>query len=209
MKKTRTILIFLSAAIFFSSCSLIHFVTVKERKSETVQQYTHYLNSFISDTSFSYQLSCIYFDSLSTEKFAINTYKLKYHTSASPVQIRMYDKTGSLITGYEQCFGDISKLGMLETFPMKKIDHLPINYKLSLNCDIDLLNAQKEEKERILKSSEESDYTIIVFYSEWTGWYSKNTLKKLKKYIFKNQKSKILFIKVNTSPECINLRSSR
>jgi hypothetical protein len=60
-----------------------------------------------------------YFDSLSTAKFAINTYKLINKVPASPVQIRMYNNNGQFLYGWEQCFGDLKKLGILDILPFK------------------------------------------------------------------------------------------
>jgi hypothetical protein len=197
--------IYILSVVFLYGCSLVHFISVKAKRGETNGEYNRYLNSLKIDSSLSYQLACNYVDSISTKKYAINEYKLKFGTSASPVQIRMYNASGTLINGYEQCFGDISRLGMLDEFPMKRIGHLPVNYELNLKNDIHLLGLAEKEEKTLLKKAAESQYTIVVFYSEWAGWYSKNTLRKISKYIEKNRDENILFVKVNTSPACPEL----
>lgn len=195
----KRIHLFILVSLLLSSCSLLHYMTVKDATYENKQVYNQFLLSQGVDTSYSYQLSKNYFDSISSKNFAINTYKLKYGTNASPVQIRMYDKKGKLINAYEQCFGEIKKLGQLTEFPMKKIEHLPINYDLYFANDLQLLELPETEKQQLITTSQSMDYTIVVYYTKWIGWYSKSVLKELNKYIQKNNPSRILFMKVNTT----------
>ncbi len=174
-------------------------MTVKDPAYENKQVYNQFLLSQGVDTTYSYQLSKNYFDSISTKNFAINTYKLKSNATASPIQIRMYNNSGKLINAYEQCFGEIKKIGQLNEFPMKKIEHLPINYDLQFENDLKLIELPEKEKQVLITKSQSMEYTIVVYYTKWTGWYSKSVLKELNKYIQKNNPSRILFMKVNTS----------
>lgn len=175
-------------------------MSVGEQKPETSKAYNRYLASLGIDTTYSFQIVGAYYDSLSTEKYAVNTYKLKTGAKASPVQLRVYDNKGNLINGYEQCFGNLSKLGILETMPPKQIAHLPVNYKLSLQKDVNLLNADISKKNALLIRSYSVDYTVFVFYAEWAGRYAKEVLKEINTYIQKHSESRFHFIKVNTAP---------
>ncbi|MBK7183749.1 MAG: hypothetical protein IPH89_12885 [Bacteroidetes bacterium] len=82
---------------------------------------------------------------------------------------------------------------------MKKIEHLPINYDLQFENDLKLIELPEKEKQVLITKSQSMEYTIVVYYTKWTGWYSKSVLKELNKYIQKNNPSRILFMKVNTS----------
>ena len=82
---------------------------------------------------------------------------------------------------------------------MKKIEHLPINYDLYFANDLQLLELPENEKQQLITTSQSMDYTIVVYYTKWIGWYSKSVLKELNKYIQKNNPSRILFMKVNTT----------
>ncbi len=158
-----------------------------------------YLNQLGIDTSYSYQLSYDYRDSLSVRKFAINTYKLQYKTSASPVQLRMYNNEGEFIYGWSQCFGSLKRFGILDSVPLKQVSHLPVNMNLSFQNDINLFNISPLEKEELHTAIEETDYVIVILWAMWAGWYSKDVLKSVNKYVEKNNETKFLVIKLNVA----------
>ena len=195
MKKTFLIL----SVLIFSSCSLIHFLSVNDKKPESRKEYQAYLLANGYDTINSFQLLRNYYDSIHTLPYTLNLYKLKYNTKASPIQIRVYDSTGKFINGYEQCFGELRKTHILDSFPLKKITHFPINYNLLLINDIKLFSHNLIEQREILNNASDKKYTFIVFYSQWASYYSTNTLKLLKKHL-KYNSNNVLLIKVNTSP---------
>ena len=195
MKKTFLIL----SVLIFSSCSLIHFLSVNDKKPESRKEYQAYLLANGYDTINSFQLLRNYYDSIQTLPYTLNLYKLKYNTKASPIQIRVYDSIGKFINGYEQCFGELRKTHILDSFPLKKIIHFPINYNLLLINDIKLFSHNLNEQREILNIASDKKYTFIVFYSQWAGYYSTNTLKLLKKHL-KYNSNNVLLIKVNTSP---------
>lgn len=173
---------------------------MKEKTPECTSEYNSFLLKNGIDTTYSYQLSYNYRDSLSLEKYAINLYKLKSNTKASPIQIRFYSIDGELLNGYEQCFGDIYRFSLLDSLPMKHAPWLPINYKLNLNNDLNLINLRIDERNKILMQKDKHKFVIIVMYSVWANWYSKHILKAVKSYIKKYGEANFLFIKVNTSP---------
>jgi hypothetical protein len=205
IKINKQIIYSLVLLLVLNSCSLIHFLSFKDQGIETPVAYTKFLLQNGIDTTFSFQLSPEYYDSLSTKKYALNLYKTTHNSHASPIQIRFYSNEGKLLNGWEQCFGEITKFPLLDSVPMKKVSHLPINYDLNLNNDLNLLNISSSKRKLIMVQSKKYDYTIIAMYSIWSGWYSKHALKVVNKYINENGKEKILFIKMNTSP-CVKLK---
>lgn len=199
MRNNLYLLFFL---LIFSSCSLIHFLSVDDRTVENRDQYQKYLSSYGYDTTHSFQLLKNYYDSISCLPYTINNYKLKYNTKASPIQIRVYDSTGIFLNGYEQCFGELKRTHILDSFPLKKISHFPINYNLLLKNDVKLFVSDINDQKKIIKESTTKKYTFIVFYSQWAGYYSNNTLEMLKKHLKLNM-SNVLLLKVNTSPNLL------
>lgn len=185
--------------LILSSCSLIHLFSVKERTSEKMDESNKILSKLKIDTLFSYQLykNCI--DSLSVEKYAINTYKLKTKDGASPLQLRMYNNKGKFINGWEMCFGDIHKIGILDSIPFKRVKHLPINYNLSLSSDLSIVNIPN--RELLQKEIEKSDFIILLYWAKWAGWFNGDVIRETQKYLKKNRKQySILLIAVNTAP---------
>lgn len=191
--------IFLLLAL--TSCNTVALFTTYEQQNEKRHEYNYYLQNTISDSLLSYQLLPEMYDSISNKKYALNTYKLKTNTNASGVQIRMYDQSGLLINGYEQCFGDLKKTNLLDSFPMKQIAHLPINKTLRFQNDIHLFCKTPIQKQELIDLSSQYNYTICVYYAEWMGWYAESTLKQIKQYISRQKGEKILFIKINSSPK--------
>lgn len=184
---------------FLSSCSLIHLLSVDANTSESMSQSNEYLSKHQLDTLFSYQICSNYIDSLSAGNYTINAYKLKIGTAASPLQLRMYNSKGEFLYGWEQCFGDIDKLGVLDSIPFKKVKHLPVNFNLSLNRDLSIVNIKNREllEQEILKH----DYIILLYWAKWGGWFNRDLMTKTKKYLRKyNKKHSILFISINTAP---------
>ena len=137
----------------------------------------------------------------SIEKYALNTYKLKHNGTFSAIQIRLYNTTNGFIYGWEQCFGDLNKLGILKSFPFLERPHLPVNRNLFLSNEIDIIDISDKEKERLLTTINKFDYVIIVYWSKWPGWYSKDALKRVNKYVTKHSSENILFLKINISPK--------
>ncbi len=192
---------YIAIVFLISSCTISHFISVEEQKPESRKDFIEYLNRTISDTTFSYQLLPTMYDSISQNKYALNTYKLKTNTNASGVQIRMYDRKGMLLNGYEQCFGDLKRTHLLDSVPMKQIAHLPINKALTFQNDVHLFCEDEVEKKELIALSTQAEYTICVYYAEWMGWYAKSSLQEIKQYISKQKNTKILFVKINSSPK--------
>jgi hypothetical protein len=175
-------------------------MSVREQVPESKEEYQKYVNNFGFDTSNSFQLNKYYYDSISLMPYALNLYKLSHQSKASPIQIRVYDSEGIFINGYEQCFGDLNKLGILDSFPLKKIKHLPINFNLSLNKDLHLFTNDSILKSSIMYEATRKRYTFIAFYSLWPGYYTEVTLKRLKQHL-NTHNSDVQLILVNTSPK--------
>jgi hypothetical protein len=175
-------------------------MSIHDQASESREDYQRYINTFGYDTSKSFQLKKAYYDSVSIMPYVLNLYKLKHNSKASPIQIRVYDSNGLFINGYEQCFGDLNKLGILDSFPLKKIERLPINYNLLLNKDLQLFTDNAIEKSKIMSEASRKKYTFIAFYSLWPGYYSEITLKRLKKHL-KTNEAEVQVLLVNTSPK--------
>ena len=185
----------------FSQCSIIlKFYGISKPGNEPIELERKYIHKLGIDTTFMYRLSKSGKDSLSSKNYAINLYKLKTGTHASPVQIRMYNRTGELAFGWEQCFGSLDHFDIFKTVPMSSFaTYLPINKELNLWNDlklIDMDSAGRAELTRIIKNYQ---YTVIVYWAGYAGYFSKNTLKEVNKYISANEQSGILFLKVNTA----------
>lgn len=197
----KLIILALFLLFFLQSCFVVHIASIKDSQPESSKDYNKYLSQIGYDTSFSYKISKDYRDSISHAKYALNLHKVEYGGKASVMQIRMYDNKGNLVAGYEQCFGEIRRTKVLETFPMKLLDKKIVNTKLKLKSDLNWINTTESVKQQIVEQSQKHEYTAIVFYSMWAGWYSKHPLKAFHSYVSKHGKDRTFIILVNGSPE--------
>lgn len=154
----------------------------------------HKINYF----DFSFFLIDSLADSLSTNKYALNTWKLENGTKASPIQLRVYDSRGELINGYSQCFGNFKKLNILKDTNLVYYNHLPINYNLNFDDDLFFINASDSMKEELKENSKYYKYTIVFYWNIWSNYYSKIIFKELKKFQNKINREKIRIILINT-----------
>lgn len=187
--------------ITLHSCVIAHLASVQKPKPEYPKDYNIYLSKIGYDTTYSYQILKSHIDSLSDIKYALNLYKVQSGGGASAIQIRMFDKNGDLVGGYEQCFGEINRTRVLETYPMKLFRTGLINTNLKLENDLNWINITEDEKQRIIEQSLKHEYTAIVLYPMWAGWYSKHPLKVFKKYVVKHGKERTFIVLVNGSPK--------
>jgi len=185
---------------FFYGCDFIHFMTVSEQRSENIVQSKIFLSKLAIDTCYSYQILPAYIDSLSHSRYQIDSYKLKHGTGASPVQLRMYNSSGIFLNGWTNCFGSIKRLGLLDSLPLKQVRHLPLNKEVSFLTDLAMFNINQNEKQRLIENLKNYDFIVVVFWAEWTGWYSKDLLKRVVKYKNNHKESTILLLTLNTSP---------
>jgi hypothetical protein len=176
---------------------------ITPRKYETHKQQIEYLIKQGIDTLNVFSMKHSYADSLSDEKFAMNSYKLETGAPAAVVQIRMYQQDGLFITGWTQCMGGNPRAhGMLDSLPMYSPPYLTINYNLHLYSDFDLFDISRLEKANLIKQSENADFTIIIFWAEWVGVFTDRTFTDVYDYISKYPEVDFLVLKLNTAAYC-------
>lgn len=191
-------ILLLSLIFAFSGCSFIHYLSILDQKKEEQEEYNSFLTEMGVSTNYSYQIKFSYRDSLSkSKKYCLNLYKYKTGTNASPVQIRMYNKEGDLLMGWENCYGELKQFNLFDSIPLKRINYLPNNYELKLQSDLNLIETNNNDEVGLSNFIQNHQYVIILFYSKWAGWYSKDAIKRVTQYV-KNNKN-IALIYLNTA----------
>ncbi len=202
MKRVLMITTFSCLFLLMNSCIILYpFYGIKKKTDETIEVQKEYLLDKGFDTLNLYRKSCAYADSLSHKKYALNTYKIAHNGRAAAVQIRMYDTTGKLLYGWEQCFGNAEKLAIFDSVPMKGRPWLPVNFNLSLETDLNLFDIDANEKQRLIEESKNHDYTIILMWAAWTGRFNSQAFKLLYEYIERNNLD-LYLLKLNTATIC-------
>lgn len=188
--------------LLFNSCAYL-FYGMTAKNYESHKQQLKFLNSRNIDTTNVYSIKSSYIDSLSFEKYALNTYKLKTGASYSAIQIRMYSNKGDFIYGWSPCMGNNPhSYKIFETLPISSPYQLPVNYKLNFFSDLDVFNIDKITKNKIIERTKESEYVIIVYWAEWTGGFAKRVFEDITNYLNKYPNNEILVLKLNTASYC-------
>lgn len=181
---------FLSLAFILTSCNIIRILQMSEPKDESIGEVTRFLKkqrydySLFADDSKSWMQK--------TRTYGINDDTTKY----SYVQLRIYNRDGSLYSAYSQCMGDFNRRHFVDSFPLKKNDYPFINTKLKFKNELNLVDLNSETKEQILMKSEKFKYTYVVYYAIWTSYLSKHVLKEVSK-VKSNHPEEVLVILVN------------
>jgi len=205
MKTKRIVLsvILLSSLLLLNKCFLFRIANLEDLTNKSPEEYNHFLSEMNYDTTYSYQFNPLYYDSLETIKYSMNMYKIEHNSPGfSAIQIRWYDSTGKFISGFEQCFGKINKhTTLLDTFPMRRVKYLPINESLRLENDLKWINIPEEELPSVIKQSRSTDYTIILSYSIWAGWWNEHILEVFRDYLSEQDDDRYTLITVNFDVE--------
>lgn len=182
---------------------LLPFYGVKEMTPQNEEAQKDYLTKLEIEPTHLYSLSCLYKDSLSHEKFALNTHKLNYGTKASPVQFRLYNRNGIFLTGWEQCFGKATRFGYFNNYPMKpNFNNMPINQSLTLSNDLYLFDISEDQRNELFILSQQHDYTFILIWAEYAGVFNKRLFRDIYGYIKNDNQHNYLVLKLNCAVEC-------
>ena len=120
------------------------------------------VNRYIKKYKYDYSLFADDTKSLmqKTKIYGINNDTTKY----SYVQLRIYNRDGSLYSAYSQCMGDFNKRNFVDSFPLKRNDYPFINQQLKFKNEMDLLNLSTERKEQILSQSVNYKLRCLLCY---------------------------------------------
>jgi hypothetical protein len=110
--KTTFLLLFL--ILTFSSCNLIRILHMSERNDESKEEVDRFLKKYNYDFSLFADDSKSYLHK--TKIHGINDDTTKY----SYIQLRIYNRDGSLYSAYSQCMGDFNSRNFMDSFPLKK-----------------------------------------------------------------------------------------
>lgn len=122
---------------------------------------------------------------LHDEKYCTNRWRLKYNSSASPIQTIMFDDEGKCVGGYELCYGNAEILDVYDDVPIfqRNIYNDTISEIIKFDNYFDLFDTDFAKKEVTLQTLKDYDYNIIVVWSYYGGYYMKRHLRQVRRYI--------------------------
>lgn len=182
--------------ILFSGSSQSYFdiLTFKKTKKETFEFQVKKLEKWKINPQMITVFNEVYIDSICSISYSLDTIMYK-DKSFSPIQFRVY-RGNMLYTGWQYCFGNLSKFGMLYNDSILDLKKLPINRTLSLENDLKMIQFSDEQKQKI-KSVTNYDYIIIVFWDPYLGRSVRKMLQRIQQFIYKYGSQKIYLITVN------------
>ncbi len=194
----RHYLLLLILLLGMGSCSLIHYLYTTDPADETGEQISSYLESLDIPYDYSLLLLDSVWYKLNEERHFLNRYKHSTGASASPIQLRLYNKKGEIINGYSQCYGDYKKFDFLNKDVEKLTNLVPTNYNLRLEDEFEMFDITEATKKEILLKARESDRIILCYWNIWSKYFSKVVLKGIRKYKQNHPDERTLIILVNT-----------
>ena len=194
LNKYLFVLIFCS--IIFSGLSQSYFdiFTFKKTKKEEFDFQVKKLKKWKINPQMITVFNEEYIDSICSISYSLDTVMCK-NKSFSPIQFRVY-RRNLFYTGWQYCFGNLSKFGILHNDSILDIKRLPINRTLCLENDLKMIQFSDEQKQGI-KNVTNYDYIIIAFWDPYLGRSVRKMLQRIQHFIDKYGSRKILLITVN------------
>ena len=167
-----------------------------EQKDESTEE----MNAFLSKRKYHFDYSFRNIDStallLADETYRINDSNVNY----SYIQMRIYDSIGEFYSGYSHCMGSFNKRKFIDSFPPSKNTYPFLNTDLNFENELDLIHMDSLTPSDVLEKSKKNDYTIVVYWTMWTNYFSKHVLHEVSK-IKEKYPDEVFVMLVNTAIE--------
>ena len=178
-----------------SGCSPIlgFLLGVKNSEFESKAKQVRYFKHQGIDTSNMFVLKRIYLDSL--KKYDIMETRAQKLSVMTPIQFRMFDRSGKFISGWAICCGPEGTIHLYDSFPPRKVPLVDGNPNLFQDIKMyETFDGKDLDLNRILANHQ---YVIIAYWAKYLGIPGRTMLQKLEKYIRKNKDKDIVLVKVN------------
>jgi len=186
-------IILVTTVFFFGSCKLLTGISNPKEKSK--EKLDSFLIRIGCDTSNNYVFLEEAFDSLKNLP-----YKPNWPVGFRPIQYKVFNSSGSLISQYASCEGSYKKLKIFETFPPKNI--WPIDSTQNFAADVKMYRNYSGSKLNL--DAQQAELNIIIYWGTWMGKYGKGLLKELTRYKKKHPGHKVIIYKVNVGEYFVN-----
>jgi hypothetical protein len=133
-----------------------------------------------------------FYDSLKDKKYCLDTYNFERKAYSVP-QMRVYDKSGKIITGWQSCFGDIKFMNYFST----EIPYTKYQENLFLNKSLVFQNDKNLISDKDIAFDTTYNLTIFVLWAKHLGKFNKDFLMEVEKYKIKNKNISVRYIYAN------------
>ncbi len=157
---------------------------LKEPRILSDSEFAKQSQKFNIDTSMHTSLSKEAINQLKTQP-----YKPNWEVGFRPLQVRMYNGNGSLISQYSTCEGSLKRAGIFNTFPPK--NYYPLDSTLTITDELALHRNPPKVK------YQENDLTVFVWWASWLGRPMKNLIEETQQYVADHPDKNIAVYYVN------------
>jgi hypothetical protein len=173
-------LIIIPSFLLFISCSTL--LGIKSPTKISSEVAITYLKKHSIDTS-----NIVFTKVKSLDSLTRLAFKPNWEAGFRPVQFKIFNKNGRLISQFSICEGNIKRTGIVTIFPPKNLSPIDTNYTYSLEQNLFI------KPYPLLR---EYNYICTLYWSTYTGIPGRKLLKNVLKYLNSNQNN-ILILKVN------------
>lgn len=166
---------------------------MSKQQEESIQEQEKYLAKHDLATENLYQLKDHWVDSLRLNINSLDTGR--YSEGFRPIQFRMYNRQGEIISSWASCYGSLEKRGYLDTFPPKPV--WVLNPDLTLQQDLVMLTDRAGNDVDLSVIPADADYVMLVFWAKYMGHISRNAMIHLEEYLQQHPDENVFLMKVN------------
>ncbi|GEM_PF-5689438 len=198
MSKLLCTLLYLAIAIAANAQnSVVDLLSISKPKEQTHEKQVKTLEKWGIDTNLTFQFNGRFIDSMGTSlSYTLDTHMYRWQ-DFSPVQFRVYDRTGKIFTGWQYCFGALDKLGILLKDSVVDIARMPINRKLTFRQDFDLFGNNNYSLPVTPDVYLQYDYVVVAFWAPYYGRSARKMLQYIQHFVDESSAKNILFVKVS------------
>ncbi len=183
---------------FFYSCKSLNYfvyaVSISRPKNLMKADQIRYLKKMRIDfdTANLFSLIPTYADSLKDSTYCLDTYNFRNRSYSIP-QIRIYEKSGRFITGWQSCFGMPKQINpfLQDTSSNKNNINELLNRSLTFQRDSKLFIKD------INICIDNYDKIIVIYWAKYLGKYNKDFLREIEKFKKNNKQRKFLYLYAN------------
>lgn len=191
----KVLLVLLFLPLLFS-CNLIRLLNMSEENNEKTEEINAFLKKHKYEFDYSFENTDSTAKLLRSPKYRINNDSLRY----SYIQLRIYDSTGDLYSGYSICMGNFDKRKFIDSVPPARNTYPFINKNLKFENELDVIDITPETRNKVLHEYKSYDYVFVVYYTIWTNYFSKHVLKEVSKAKARNR-DKTMVVLVNVAKD--------
>ena len=176
-----TIILYFGIQSLKSQNSILDLLSIRSPKTESSLKQRIILKKWGVSEKNIFNINSLFIDSLGQSlNYTLDTHMVKWNYY-SPIQFRVYKNNGIFHAGWAYCFGSLNKLKILQNDSIIRLTWLPLNDKLTLFNDINML----EKKDELNVNFTDYDYIILAFWASYYGRSAKKMLRELDKFTLK------------------------